>query len=135
MTRYGTIALVAGASSGIGKACAGYLRHLGCHVYGTYRTTSCQGVRTESSRGGFSEMIPMDVHDDASVDGAVAHVLKRESTLNILIDSAGFSLAGPLRQVPQGRPRAGHRPRRPGLDARADSVTKRPVDRFLPASR
>ena len=32
---YGKIALVVGASSGMGQACAQYLRTQGYHVYGT----------------------------------------------------------------------------------------------------
>ena len=79
------VVLVTGASSGIGACCAAYLADRGYRVYGASRSTSAPpGVKPLS----------MDVTDDASVSQAVATVLDREGRVNVLINSAGFGIAG-----------------------------------------
>jgi NAD(P)-dependent dehydrogenase (short-subunit alcohol dehydrogenase family) len=65
------IALVTGASSGIGEAAAERLAKAGYTVYGTSRRGATAGTRS-------FHMLPLDVTSDASVEAAVGEVLQRE---------------------------------------------------------
>lgn len=65
------IALVTGASSGIGQATAQRLTQAGYTVYGTSRRGGGAGGRS-------FEMLSLDVCNDASVDAAVRELIRRE---------------------------------------------------------
>src|SRR5437762_7376014 len=80
------IALVTGASSGIGEATAQQLATAGYKVYGTSRR------RAESGRRSF-EMLTLDVTSDASVEAVVNEVMRREGRIDLLVNNAGFSVA------------------------------------------
>ena len=82
------VALVTGASSGIGKAAAHQLLDAGFTVYGTSRRASAG-----EQRGGVT-FLPLDVTDDESVDGAVREVLDRSGRIDVLVNNAGFGVAG-----------------------------------------
>jgi NAD(P)-dependent dehydrogenase (short-subunit alcohol dehydrogenase family) len=79
------VALVTGASSGIGRACAELLAARGYRVYGASR---------QPVAGPLVQPIPMDVRDDASVDDAVARVIGREGRIDIVVNNAGIAIAG-----------------------------------------
>ena len=82
------VALITGASSGIGRACAAHLAASGLRVYGTSRSaTTAAGTVT---------MLQMDVTDDHSVQSAVDAVLEREGHLDIVVNNAGIAIAGPV---------------------------------------
>lgn len=93
---YGNVVLVTGASSGIGKAIAEYLMKDGCRVYGTSRKP--RSVSHDHGGAccdaGFIEMIQLDVCSDVSVNCAVDYVIKKEGHIDILINNAGFGIAG-----------------------------------------
>src|SRR5438477_5049974 len=80
------IALVTGASSGIGEATAQRLATAGYKVYGTSRRTA------ESGRRSF-EMLALDVNSDESVETVVSELMRREGRIDLLVDNAGFSVA------------------------------------------
>lgn len=80
------IALVTGASSGIGEATATALSQAGFKVYGSSRR-GAQGPK----RG--YEMVALDVTSDASVQAAVAEVIAREGRIDLLVNNAGFGVA------------------------------------------
>jgi NAD(P)-dependent dehydrogenase (short-subunit alcohol dehydrogenase family) len=80
------IALVTGASSGIGEATAKLLTQAGFKVYGTSRRGGEAGRRAY-------DMLALDVTSDASVDAAVAEVMKREGRIDLLVNNAGFGVA------------------------------------------
>ena len=86
MNTQGSIALVTGASSGIGEATALRLAAAGYKVYGSNRRG------TPSAHPSF-EMLALDVTDDASVDAAVAEVIRREGRIDVLVNNAGFGVA------------------------------------------
>ena len=82
----GFIALVTGASSGIGEATALRLAGAGYKVYGTSR-------RGAPSVHPSFEMLALDVNDDASVDAAVGEIIKRHGRIDLLVNNAGFGVA------------------------------------------
>jgi NAD(P)-dependent dehydrogenase (short-subunit alcohol dehydrogenase family) len=80
------IALVTGASSGIGEATAERLANAGFTVYGTSR-------RGPAGERKSYNMIALDVTSDASVAAAVAEVIRKEGRIDVLVNNAGFSVA------------------------------------------
>ena len=80
------IALVTGASSGIGEATAKRLATAGYKVYGTSR----RGV--QAGKQSF-EMLALDVTNDDSVTTAVGEVIEREGRIDLLVNNAGFGVA------------------------------------------
>jgi NAD(P)-dependent dehydrogenase (short-subunit alcohol dehydrogenase family) len=82
----GKIALVTGASSGIGEATAERLASAGYRVYGTSRRGAQEGKRS-------FEMLPLDVTSDESVAAAVGEVLRRDGRIDLLVNNAGFGVA------------------------------------------
>jgi NAD(P)-dependent dehydrogenase (short-subunit alcohol dehydrogenase family) len=86
MKTEGKIALVTGASSGIGEAIAQQLVAAGYQTYGTSR----RGV--ESAKRSF-EMLPLDVTNDESVEAAVEEVLRLHGRIDLLVNNAGFGVA------------------------------------------
>ncbi len=83
---HGKIALVTGASSGIGEATAVRLALAGYKVYGTSRRSAAADERS-------FEMLCLDVTSDASVDAVVKELVRREGRIDLLVNNAGFSLA------------------------------------------
>ncbi len=80
------VALVTGASSGIGEATARRLSKAGYTVYGTSRRGGQPGQRS-------FEMLPLDVTQDESVDAAVQQLLRLEGRIDLLVNNAGFGVA------------------------------------------
>jgi NAD(P)-dependent dehydrogenase (short-subunit alcohol dehydrogenase family) len=82
------VALVTGASSGIGEAAARALVEAGFTVYGTSRR-AVAGEEREAVT-----FLPLDVTDDESVAGAVREVLGRSGRIDVLVNNAGLGIAG-----------------------------------------
>lgn len=80
------IALVTGASSGIGKATAERLAAAGYTVYGTSRRGAQPGQQS-------FEMLALDVTSDASVAAAVKALIGKEGRIDLLVNNAGFGVA------------------------------------------
>ncbi len=80
------IALITGASSGIGEATAKRLTQAGFKVYGTSRHGAQAGRREY-------EMLALDVISDDSVEAAVASVMRLEGRIDLLVNNAGFGVA------------------------------------------
>jgi NAD(P)-dependent dehydrogenase (short-subunit alcohol dehydrogenase family) len=80
------IALVTGASSGIGEATARRLATAGYKVYGTSRRGATAGQRS-------FEMLMLDVTSGESVEAAVTEVMRLEGAIDLLVNNAGFGVA------------------------------------------
>jgi NAD(P)-dependent dehydrogenase (short-subunit alcohol dehydrogenase family) len=81
-----SVAVVTGASSGIGEATAQRLAAAGYKVYGTSR-------RGAQASGQAFEMLPLDVTSDASVEALVEEVVHRAGRIDLLVNNAGFGVA------------------------------------------
>ncbi|MCF0253017.1 MAG: 3-oxoacyl-ACP reductase FabG [Duodenibacillus sp.] len=86
----GRVALVTGASRGIGLAVAAELAAAGAYVYGT--ATSEKGAAAVSERlAGKGEGLVLDVTDAAASQAAVDAVAKARGRLDILVNNAGIT--------------------------------------------
>jgi len=87
------IALVTGASRGIGRAIATALAETGRRVLVNYRTNRPAAEETLSlihAKGGTGELVPFDVSDNAAVEPAVAGIFERHGRVDILVNNAGI---------------------------------------------
>jgi len=89
----GKVALVTGASRGIGRAIALALGARGATVVVTARSAEAAG-RTASEivdGGGSARPLALDVADDRSVDLAMAELLREHATIPLLVNNAGIT--------------------------------------------
>jgi 3-oxoacyl-[acyl-carrier protein] reductase len=89
----GRVALVTGASRGIGEAVARRLASEGAAVLATARSTpSLDRVVAEiSSSGGRARAIVLDVTEPASIDAAVKSALDEHGQIDVLVNNAGLT--------------------------------------------
>jgi len=87
------VAVVTGASRGIGSAIAAELRRLGAIVIGTATTEAGAARITERLGGGprAGRGIVLDVVDADGVDAALADIAAREGPISILVNNAGIT--------------------------------------------
>src|SRR3954447_8589702 len=79
------VAIVTGASAGIGAATARALHAAGYRVFGTYR-------KPPASKVSGVEYLVLDVTSDESVKAAVAQVLDQAGRIDLLVNNAGVGL-------------------------------------------
>ena len=93
----GKVALVTGASRGIGRAIALRLASEGAKVAINYagNTAKAEAVKTEiEQNGGEAILVQADVSDSASVDAMVAKVIEAFGQIDILVNNAGITRDG-----------------------------------------
>lgn len=90
------VALVTGASSGMGKDFALRLLAEGYAVYGAARRVE----RMADLAAAGCSVIALDVTDDASMVAAVGQILGETGRIDVLINNAGYGQFGALEDVP-----------------------------------
>jgi NAD(P)-dependent dehydrogenase (short-subunit alcohol dehydrogenase family) len=90
------VALVTGASKGIGAALAEYLHKDGFIVYGTSRNPEPVDPYSQKT----PTMLSMDITNPGSVQNAVAQLLNREGRIDLLVNNAGLHVVGVLETMP-----------------------------------
>ncbi len=86
----GSVILVTGGSSGIGRACCARLNARGDTVYSASRSAGEPAPW---------QHLPLDVRDATSVTSGVADLVRREGRIDALIHAAGYSLAGAVEDL------------------------------------
>ena len=94
----GRIALVTGASRGLGLAMAHALASAGAHVVLAARDAERLAIVADDirRRGGRADIEAFDLLDEAAVTAAVPRMVSRHGRLDILLNNAGICLWGGL---------------------------------------
>ncbi len=87
------VVLITGVSSGIGRETAQLLAERGARVFGTMRDLGRADPIAKV------ELVLMDVTDDKSVKDGAESVLENAGRIDILINNAGYSIAGGLEET------------------------------------
>jgi len=97
----GRVALVTGASSGLGAQFARTLAGAGAGVVlASRRTDRLMALRAHiEAEGGDAHVVAMDVTDLASIKAAIAHAETEVGTIDILVNNSGVSTTQRLQDV------------------------------------
>lgn len=90
------VALVTGASSGIGESAADELMQAGFTVYVAARRTDRMAPLGE--RG--AHVLALDLTDDASMVSVVDQILAEQGRIDVLVNNAGYGSFGAIEDVP-----------------------------------
>lgn len=90
------VALVTGASSGIGYDTAIRLVKAGYMVYGAARRTDLLGKLAAWGTKGIS----LDITNQESIKNCVEEIIKAEGRIDLLVNNAGYGLGGSIEDVP-----------------------------------
>ena len=102
------IALVVGASSGIGKAIAAELGRQGCRVYAAARSLPdyfSDPANPQTAPEPWMRTVRLDVNFPSACEHSVERIIAEEGRLDILVQSAGFGIAGAIEDtvIPEAR--------------------------------
>jgi 3-oxoacyl-[acyl-carrier protein] reductase len=97
----GQVALVTGASRGLGRAIAQALAAQGAAIAAVARSEDALKDTLEAIRagGGTAEAFPVDVADSDAVDAAVEKITARFTKIDILVNNAGVTRDGLLMRM------------------------------------
>src|SRR4051794_30314386 len=88
----GKVALVTGASRGIGRAIASRLAAQGATVVAAARGDHAQACVDELSAAGYrAEALSLDVTDAAALEATPGDLVKRHGRLDIVVSNAGIT--------------------------------------------
>ena len=94
----GRVALVTGAGSGIGKACAVRLLQEGARVYGV----DIAEIPPAAGEQGRLRTLRLDVRDERAVQNAVAAIVSEAGHLDAVVNAAGVAGGGPIHLLDAG---------------------------------
>ena len=95
------VAIVTGASSGIGAAAARRLEALGYTVYAAARRVELMAPLAELG----IRPVRVDVTDDASLTEFVSQVIAETGRVDVLVNNAGYGSLGALEDIPMAEAR------------------------------
>ena len=88
----GKVAIVTGASRGIGRGVAVMLASRGARVVAAARDENAAATVADiTAAGQQAEAVPLEVTDSASIDAMIAGVLERHGRIDILVNNAGIA--------------------------------------------
>jgi NAD(P)-dependent dehydrogenase (short-subunit alcohol dehydrogenase family) len=90
------VALVTGASSGIGEATAQLLLEAGFTVYAGARRVD----RMQPLAAAGAKLLALDVTEDGSMSTAIDTILRETGRIDVLVNNAGYGSYGSLEDVP-----------------------------------
>ena len=90
--------LITGASSGFGRLLAEYLASIGATVVATARNVDHLQEFTTRHAGNVVTL-PLDVTKKSSIDNAVADAIAHVGHIDVLVNNAGYGVAGAIEEV------------------------------------
>jgi len=90
------VALITGASSGIGESAAELLQNAGFKVYGAARRVD--KMKDLEAKG--ISTIELDITKDESIEKCVNTILEKEGSIDVLVNNAGYGSYGAVEDVP-----------------------------------
>lgn len=93
-----SVALVTGASSGLGRHISAALVERGATVYGLARSTDTLSAMQDDLGDAF-QPVPCDVRDDDQVDAAFDALHDAHGRLDVLVNNAGLGQFGPVDEL------------------------------------
>ena len=90
------VALITGASSGIGESAAVLLHNAGFKVYGAARRV--EKMKSLEEKG--ISVISLDITDEDSIVKCVSTITEKEGSIDVLVNNAGYGSYGAIEDVP-----------------------------------
>jgi NAD(P)-dependent dehydrogenase (short-subunit alcohol dehydrogenase family) len=100
----GKVAVVTGASRGLGQAAASALAEAGCDVALLARTAEQLEETADlvNSHGRRALCVPTDIANEHAVESAAAEVVERYGRVDVLVNNAGIAHVAPLLELQLG---------------------------------
>lgn len=95
------VALVTGASSGIGRATALLLARSGYRVLATVRSDLREASLRSEAAGLPIEILRLDLADEAGASRVAQEVLRRAGRIDVLVNNAGYAKLGAAEDLPR----------------------------------
>lgn len=86
------VALITGASRGVGLATAEHLVSNGFIVYGTIRPSNKSSLPVKEHL----HFLHVNLTEETSIQAAIQTIIEKEGHIDVLINNAGFALLGPV---------------------------------------
>ena len=87
----GRVALVTGAASGIGKACAVRLLREGARVYAVDIAEVPRAEREVENRQGRLQLLRLDVRDERAVQDSIGAIVSQAGRIDAVVNAAGIA--------------------------------------------
>ncbi len=95
------VALVTGASSGIGHSTTLLLARSGYRVFATVRSEAKEASLRQEAAGLPLEILHLDLADEAGASRVVQEVLRRAGRIDVLVNNAGYAKLGAVEDIPR----------------------------------